>query len=64
MQKTCSKCQNDFVCNALDIQNCPCSSILLEEKTLKKLQAAYSDCLCQDCLKAFHLSEQVAHKPN
>ncbi|MBL4650682.1 MAG: cysteine-rich CWC family protein [Aureispira sp.] len=62
MQKTCSKCQRTFVCNATDIKNCHCSSVPLKEKTLKKLQTTYNDCLCQGCLKTLYSSEQSADK--
>jgi hypothetical protein len=59
MEKTCSKCNSTFVCNALDVKNCHCSSVQLEEKTLKELQATYQDCLCQDCLKAVHANQKL-----
>jgi len=60
MQKTCSKCQSSFVCKATDVKNCHCSSVTLEEKALKKLQATYQDCLCQDCLKSFQATNKIS----
>jgi hypothetical protein len=62
MKKTCSKCQGTFICNAADVKNCHCSSVPLKEKTLKKLQTTYADCLCQDCLNSFYSNQESVDK--
>ncbi|MCP4442665.1 MAG: cysteine-rich CWC family protein [Aureispira sp.] len=49
MQKTCSKCQQEFECKSDDVANCHCSKVTLTKEQLAALKQ-YSDCLCPTCL--------------
>lgn len=51
--KVCERCNNEFVCNANDIANCFCYGISLPEKAKKEMSEKFSNCLCENCLKAF-----------
>jgi Family of unknown function (DUF5522)/Cysteine-rich CWC len=51
--KKCSRCNADIACNASDITNCSCNSIILSEATLQFLAANHNDCFCNACLQHF-----------
>ena len=50
--KWCTRCKHSFECKPLDIANCQCSQIHLNEAELHYLQSQYDDCLCIDCLRS------------
>jgi Family of unknown function (DUF5522)/Cysteine-rich CWC len=56
--KNCSRCKTKIKCNASDITNCRCNSIILSEATLQFLAANHNDCFCNACLQ--HLDQLVA----
>lgn len=49
--KTCPRCGAAFECRANRASRCACSSVVIPEAVLDRLQADYSDCLCVDCLR-------------
>jgi hypothetical protein len=57
--KQCARCNHDFECKPMDIENCMCSSVQLNENELQFLQLTYNDCLCIDCLQA--IKQQNEH---
>lgn len=63
MQKSCSKCGAVFTC-ASESAGCWCEHIRLDAATLSKLQKAFDNCLCPQCLKAFeHMQAAPFIKP-
>ncbi len=50
-QLTCARCNNDFLCNSSDIQNCQCNGLALSEDIKNQVAIAYKDCLCVNCLR-------------
>jgi hypothetical protein len=48
--KVCERCGSLFQCKSGNITACQCTQIKLSEKGMQRV-AAYSDCLCIECLK-------------
>jgi len=48
--KVCGSCGESFGCGA-KLEGCWCAEVKLQEATVAKLNAQYSDCLCRKCLE-------------
>lgn len=53
-KKTCPKCNNDFECQNVNINDCHCSQVIINEEMSKYLHENYKDCLCNHCLLAIN----------
>ena len=58
-EKTCPRCQLDFVCKVGDISHCACYLITLSLQDREQIQQAFGDCLCGRCLQALVQSHQL-----
>lgn len=58
IKKVCECCNNEFVCNANDINSCFCFDISLSESVRREISEKYSNCLCEKCL-FFHQCNQT-----
>lgn len=52
--KTCPRCGRKFFCNHEDVSRCDCAKIPLSNEAMNYVSQHYSDCLCNDCLKAIN----------
>lgn len=50
-KKICPQCQDEFACNTLSIENCDCSTIILNTNAQAILKDNFTDCLCISCLQ-------------
>lgn len=48
--KKCSQCGREFMCNANQINQCHCRTVVLTAEQQELLKQCFSDCLCHDCL--------------
>ncbi|WP_425542669.1 cysteine-rich CWC family protein [Wandonia haliotis] len=48
--KKCSQCGIEFYCNANQIDQCHCSTVILTTEQQELLKQCYDDCLCNSCL--------------
>lgn len=60
--KICLKCNENFDCNAADIENCGCRTIKLMPETITFLKKTNYNCLCSNCLG--HINQLVAQAQN
>lgn len=51
LEKYCTRCSCKFNCNAIDIQNCQCSTVTISGQTQDFLKETRYDCLCSNCLQ-------------
>jgi len=56
--KQCPRCSKRFDCRVDDLEQCDCVEVELTMPLLQRLQQAYTDCLCPNCLR--ELSEGAA----
>ena len=49
--KKCPKCENNFVCNNINIIKCGCMEVPLNNTAREMISERYDGCLCVDCLK-------------
>jgi hypothetical protein len=59
MQKSCSKCGQQFNCTN-ETSGCWCESVHLDTGTLSRLKEKYENCLCPDCLKSFEVENTLS----
>ncbi|MBI1870294.1 MAG: cysteine-rich CWC family protein [Chlamydiae bacterium] len=52
--KICPRCKRSFSCQ--QEEGCWCSKLKFSKEILEKIRAAYSDCLCEYCLKGLLIS--------
>jgi hypothetical protein len=58
-EKTCPRCGRVFTCH--QESGCWCNEVVLRPETLAKLRERYSDCLCEDCLRAFGVEHETSY---
>lgn len=58
----CPRCQTSFLCQADTIQNCQCSQIKLDSKTIDFLAKTEYSCLCINCLSELQKLVQFAQQ--
>ncbi|HEY6160420.1 MAG TPA: cysteine-rich CWC family protein [Bacteroidia bacterium] len=56
-KKNCSKCGGSFDC-CNETKGCWCENYSLDEGTLKELEEKFENCLCENCLKEYSLSNK------
>jgi len=59
MQKQCPQCESLFSCQAENITDCQCSTVLLRKETIQFLSKTCFDCLCKNCLQK--TEERIAY---
>lgn len=59
----CPRCGGAFHCGARDAQPCACFNLELTDTQRAALRAAYSDCLCLNCLQAIAAGAPVKPGP-
>jgi hypothetical protein len=47
----CPRCGALFHCGSRDAVPCPCSTVTLDEATLRMLRERWTGCLCLRCLR-------------
>lgn len=52
MKRSCPRCQQTFDCTPEDIVHCGCTEVKLSTEARKQIARDYTDCLCNDCLRA------------
>jgi hypothetical protein len=49
--KQCHRCKQYFECKPLNIMDCQCTQIQLNDAERAFIKISFDDCLCLDCLK-------------
>ncbi len=58
----CPRCHKKFECLPDAIENCHCSTIVLQEEEQHYITSKYKGCLCNKCLKELKKEYSINNK--